>query len=90
MLRNGDILGVCLKIGLNFPMQMFTRRKRRHVDDELPKKIGEKNVGRSRISAQRSHKFQGRAIVKHERCGNEMEKSIITTSCSWAFRIDTK
>ena len=42
MLRNGDILGVCLKIGLNFPMQMFTRRKRRLVDDELPKKIGEK------------------------------------------------
>ena len=73
MLRNGDILGVCLKIGLNFPMQMLTRRKRRHVDDELPKKIGEKNVRRSRISAQRSHKFQGRANVKHESCGNEME-----------------
>ena len=28
--------------------------------------------------------------MKHESCGNEMEKPIITTSCSWAFRIDMK
>ena len=86
MLRNGDILGVCLKIGLNFPMQMFTRRKRSRR--WAAKENRRKNVGRSRISVQRSHKFQGRAIVKHESCGNEMEKRIITTSCSWAFRID--
>ena len=65
-ISRGGILGALLEIVLTFHMQMFTRRKRGDVDDELPKKIGAKNVGRSRISAQGSHNFQGQTIVKHE------------------------
>ena len=61
MLRIGDILGVCLKIGLNFPMQMFTRRKRREIDDELPKKIGEKTSDAAEFQ------LRGRTNFKVER-----------------------
>ena len=54
MLSNvhGDSLGVCLKIGLNFPRQMFTRRKRGDVNDELPKKIGEKRQTELNLSSE--------------------------------------
>ena len=63
MLSNvhGDSLGVCLKIGLNFPRQMFTRRKRGDVNDELPKKIGEKTSDAAEFQ------FRGRTNFKVER-----------------------
>ena len=61
MLRYGDILGVYLKIGLSIPKQMFTRRKRRHVDDELPKKISEKTSDAAEFQ------FRGRTNFKVER-----------------------